>query len=171
MALGDLLITIDDVRGYRDVDISYSTERFNSFLKDVQENELKDLLGDALWLDFFKNITDAKYIDLLNGKEYTYNNQTILYQGLKPFLCWAWLLKLPLEGNNHHTQSGDFAYIHDTVSRPSKYEVMQVTESYKSSKIVQRNGVIRFLNENSQDYALWASSYENNSSDLAFDFI
>ena len=171
MALGDELITLSNVRQYRDVDTQYDPVRFSAFLKEVQEHDLKELLGDALWLNFFENITDINYATLLNGVEYTYNNQTILYSGLKPFLVWAWLAKLPLEGNLHHTQSGDVSYLRDITASPSKSVMNQALENYKQNKLVERNKIIQFLNTNPNTYPLWESDYQQNTTNLQFDII
>jgi len=81
MALQDPIITISDVRTIRDVDATYSEDRFTGYLNEIQDIYLKQLLGDALWYDFFNNIGDAKYQTLIDGETYTYSSETIYYPG------------------------------------------------------------------------------------------
>jgi hypothetical protein len=171
MALNDELITITDVRSYRDVDSSYDSTRFSGFLKEVQEGELMDLLGDALWLDFFKNTADTKYAELLNGKEYTYQGETVLFPGLKPYLVWGWLSKLPLEGNVHHTQSGDVSYLRDVTANPSKSALSQAKENYKKNILIERNKIVQFLDTESATYPLWDYTGKQNESNYQFNII
>jgi hypothetical protein len=171
MALGQELITLDNIREYRDVDTGYSAVRFSAFLKQVQEQDLRNLLGEELWLDFFLNINDSKYQTLLIGEQYVENGETVLYNGLKPFLIWSWLSKLPIDGNVHHTQSGDYAYLHDVTAKPSKYEILQIKEDYKESALIEINNITRYLNQKSKIYTKWDSEDINNVTDFTFDVI
>lgn len=171
MALGDELIDLTEIRKYRDVDAGFSSFRFSAFLKQVQEQDLKDVLGAELWLDFFKNSPDAKYQTLIDGEEYVSAGETVLYTGLKPFLVWSWLSKLPIEGNVHHTQSGDFSYLHDVTSKPTKAEIMHVKEDYKTSALIERNEIVRYLNENVSTYPQWNYKNKENRSSVQFDII
>jgi hypothetical protein len=171
MALGDALITLAEVRAYRDVDASFSSDRFAGFLKSVQEINLKQLLGDALWLDFFTNIADAKYVTLLNGENYTYNDETVYYPGLKPFLIWSWLINLPIDGNVHHTQSGEVSYLREVTQMPSKYQINQVLEDYKTNALNERNNIVQYLNTKRATYPLWNTDDEINITTHTIDII
>jgi hypothetical protein len=171
MALNDPVITIEDVRTLRDVDTHYSGTRFGGFLKGIQDGDLQELLGAELWLDFFTDITDTKYTTLIDGEAYTYQGETILYPGLKPFLIWAWLGVLPLEGNVHHTQSGDYAYLKDVTTSPSKAAMNQAKETYKRNMMIESNKITRYLNAKTSVYPLWNSTSQDNETRLQIDFI
>ena len=171
MALGDEIITLADVRQYRDVDQGYDSQRFSGFLREVQETDLRQLLGDELWLDFFDNIGDTNYQRLIDGDRYEYAGEIIYYPGLKPFLIWAWLGKLPLEGNVHHTQSGDFSYMRETTMRPMGAESRQAKENYKKNSLIESNKIKLFLNQNNTDYPLWDDKDLRNQTNFQFDII
>jgi len=171
MALNDQLITIADVRKYRDVDSNFSATRFAAFLKEVQDIDLYNFFGAALWYDFFTNISEVKYQALLNGEEYTDDNDTVYYQGLKPFLVWAWLVILPLENNVHHTQSGMVDYLRDHTRMPSSAAINQAKEVYKKNMLAEQNKIINYLNEKKETYPLWNQKCKGNTSSLNFDII
>lgn len=172
MAIGAKLITITDVRTKRDVDTSYDETRFNGFLEEIQNNDLQELLGAALWLDFFKATPDSGVYDLLlNGEEYICQGETILYPGLKPYLIWAWLSVLPLEGNLHHTQSGDVSYLRDVTTSPNKAVLNQAKENYKRNMLVEQNKIVQYLNTKSSVYPLWNSTNQTDQTKMQIDFI
>ncbi len=171
MALNDPLIALSDIREYRDVDVNYDPVRFTGFLNEVQNVDLRELLGDALWLDFFENLTDANYLLLLNGENYIYNGDTVHYPGLKPYLVWTWLNILPLEGNVHHTQSGDVSYLRDVTSPPSKAALNQAKENYKKNMLVEQNKIVQYLNTKSSEYPLWVGKRQTDQTGLNFSFV
>lgn len=171
MALNDPIITLAEVRQYRDVDSSYDSTRFAGFLRGVQDQDLRELLGDALWYDMFITDFAAPYDVLIDGESYEYNNETIYYPGLKPFLIWSWLSKLPLEGNNHHTQSGDVAYLRDVTQAPSAKIMNQVKEEYKRNAAIEANKIIQYLNQKRSTYPLWDSKDKKNESSYQFEII
>lgn len=51
-----LLITIDDIRKYRQLGKQLNTDNFEGRVREVQENELTELLGRALSYDFFNEL-------------------------------------------------------------------------------------------------------------------
>lgn len=55
-----ILTTISDIRKYRQLGIQTNTDSFEGRIREVQENELTELLGRALSYDFF-NFLDAGF--------------------------------------------------------------------------------------------------------------
>jgi len=67
----------------------FEKDTLKSYIAEVQEEELKKLLGIELYLEFgaeLPNPTTQKFIDLLNGVVYTCNDLTFDYTGLKRML-------------------------------------------------------------------------------------
>ena len=167
MALNDLLTTLAEVRTYREIDQNFSSVRFASYLKEVQDIHLKNLLGQSLWYDFFINISQDKYDKLLKGKTYVYNNETIYYPGLKPFIIWCFLLKNINEGNINHTNRGTLQFNPDTSVPAEKYQIQQTVGSYQLNIKTEENNIKRFLNQNYIDYPLWDILHEDNTTALS----
>jgi hypothetical protein len=67
----------------------FEKDTLKDYIKEVQEDTLKDLLGAELYLQFgaeLPNPTTQKFIDLLNGVVYTFNDVLSDYTGLKRML-------------------------------------------------------------------------------------
>ena len=67
----------------------FSKEDLRSYISEVQEEFLKKLLGAELYLEFGAELptpTTQKFINLLNGVVYTYNDKVYDYTGLKRML-------------------------------------------------------------------------------------
>lgn len=170
MALNDKLITIADVRVYRDISANYDTTRFNAMLLEIENIDLRRLLGDEFWYDFFINISATKYQTLLTGESYTYNGETIYYFGLKLYLIWKVLTKIAIEANVHHGDFGNKSFI-DPANLPSKWEMNEVIEGYKSNALECQNNIIQYLNEKSSTYTLWDNKNQRSITSLTLDII
>ena len=67
----------------------FEKQTLKDYIKDVQENTLKDLLGIELYLSFGASLPNPalqKYTDLLNGVVYTSDDVVYDYTGLKRML-------------------------------------------------------------------------------------
>jgi hypothetical protein len=162
------LITISDVQSYRRVDPKFDTTRFLTFANDVQRNNLRGLLGDALYYAFMADtrITGI-YKDLLDGKSYSYNSQTIQYYGLKPVLCYWWLAMATREGDLFHSNVGAIQFVNNPQqSFETAKEKERVATGYMETAQNYANDVIKFLNANSSLYPLWESSSETNKTNF-----
>jgi hypothetical protein len=72
--------------------IDYSNDLTESQLDDViaqvEAEILLKLFGDAMYLDYVNNKTQAKYVSLINGVEYNNGYNTVKYNGLKVMLVY-----------------------------------------------------------------------------------
>ena len=87
--LDDLLIDRTDFDDYRDMSKNVPDERINSFIREAQLREVRTFLGDTLYLkllldydESLKTFTSQIYTDLWYGVDYTYNGNTIRFNGL-----------------------------------------------------------------------------------------
>lgn len=157
-----LLINKADVRQYRSIDPNYDEEKFNGFLRDIQRRNLRDFLGHALYLDFMNSITVEKYIDLLNGKEYTYSDETIEYLGLKPILVYWWLAKASREGDNFIVNYGTVQFTDNPQEQfRSSRDKERIAQEHMQTAQNYANEAIRFLDTNYTTYSLWKRKAES----------
>jgi len=156
------LITITDVQTYRRVDPKFDTVRFDTFEQETRRKNLRNLLGDALYFAFMADArTEGIYADLLNGKSYTYQGNTIQYYGLKPYLCYLWLAIGCREGDLFMATYGAIQFTNNQQqSFESAKSKERIATDYMQSAQDYANDIIRFLNENSSDYPLWKSNSE-----------
>lgn len=156
-----LLINIEDVREYRDIDPNYNEERFNAFLRDIQRRNLRDFLGSSLYLDMMNNIAESKYTDLVEGKEYTYESETIEYLGLKPILVYLWLAKVAREGEQYITNYGPVNFDNNTQEMfKQSANKERIANDYMATSQYYMNEAIRFLDTYYTTYPLWKRRIE-----------
>jgi hypothetical protein len=155
-----ILITITDVQAFRQVDAKFSVPRFESFCNDIQRNNLRGLLGDALYFAF---MADARllgaYAELLNGKSYLSNGNTIQYYGLKPLLCYWWLAIAARESDLFLSNVGPVQFSNNPQQNfETSREKERIATQYMETAQGYANDVIKFLNTNASTYPLWGST-------------
>ena len=162
------LITFADVLVYRKVDPKYNDDKFTTFADSIQQKNLRYLLGDALYYDFFEKYPDGGvYDDLVDGKVYEYNSNDIQYYGLKPVLVYWWLAMATREGDLYLSNYGAIQFTNNTQQQfETGKEKERIATGYMETAQEYANEVIKFLNANSGDYDLWESNDEKNSSEF-----
>ncbi len=87
------LITIQDIQEVRPL-AQLDPKRVDPYISEAQENDLRPILGDALFYDFVTNYENTKYRTLLNGSTYTKNGYSVFFPGVKPMLCYFSLARI-----------------------------------------------------------------------------
>lgn len=94
-----LLINLANIREWRPIATQIPADRINPYIQEAQQFDLKQLLGDALYVDFLAkyDVTGdpqyANYQALLKGGTYTYGGVTLENPGLIPFLVYMTLAR------------------------------------------------------------------------------
>ena len=158
------LITITDVQTYRRVDPKFDSNRFAVFEQETRRKNLKGLLGDALYYAFMADSRNAGiYAELLNGKSYSYNAQTIQYYGLKPMLCYWWLTIAARESEMFQANIGAIQLVNNTQQMfETAKEKERIAAGYMETAQGYANDLIKFLNTNAATYPLWEGKGEKN---------
>lgn len=161
------IITISDVSIYRKIDSKTNQEKFNAFVMEAQRSNLRDLLGDELYYDFFLNIDDAKYIALRDGEPYINGGLTQQYYGLKPFLSYCYLAISAREGDMYHSHYGAVQFSNNSQQNfESAKDKQRIHASYMEQAAVYRNDIIKYLNARSSAFPLWKSEVEINKTNF-----
>lgn len=158
------LITNSEVQEYRRISSSFDATRFDGFVKEAQRKNLRGLLGDALYYAFMLDArTSGIYKDLLDGKIYTYNNNSIEYYGIKPYLIYIWLSIACREGDLFVANVGAIDFVNNPQQNfESAKSKEKIASDYMQTAQGYGNDIIKFLNENASDYPLWSNTDENN---------
>lgn len=165
-----IILKSSDVEQYADISDNYEESRFNVFALRAQETQLRELLGDALYYALINDLDvsgvpqSAPYTTLVNGESYTYDNETVEYFGLKPFLAFHWLAINNREGDIRQADYGNIMYSdnpQDNMTKMSKSQKDEVNASYMSSSVSYRNNIVQYLNEKDDDYPTWEGRCEN----------
>lgn len=93
-----LLITIENICEFRPLSKGIPAVRIQPYIQEAQQFDLKRLLGDPLYVDFMTYFDNAdvaydKYRDLLNGKNYVVDGNTIEHPGLRGYLSYMTLAR------------------------------------------------------------------------------
>lgn len=235
-----ILINKTDVRKYRQISKQVNDDGFNARARAVQDTELCDLLGDALfyafmsflgvgwiayagtvtrtsdteitiegadvsgWLNYSLKLnndtyvivvsanydgtdtvltvtgnnltntpnttnyvpatitdlafkTENAYTKLLNGTTYTLDSNTVLYQGIRPFLSWHWLSQYVTDGGMKQADMGNVGYMGETFSHAPSKQLQMAKDEYSQKVIVTRNQIVKYLDIENTSYPLWES--------------
>ena len=236
-----LLTTIEDIRKYRQLGKQLNTDNFEGRVREVQENELTELLGRALSYDFFNELdnnwstqagtftrdsdyqfkatgvdlstwtdyaikindsvfvivktavfggvdtvitvegyilpttlttieykAENKYIKLLNGTSYSFNSETINFNGLRPFIAWKLLAIFVSDGTIKHSDVGNFSITSPNFVEPNSGDKKAAKSTYLQNSVREENNIIDYLNENSTDFPLWESTNNENIENFNF---
>lgn len=151
-----VLIQISDVQIYRRIDTNFDSNRFAALANEVQRVNLRDLLGQNMYYDFFDNITAAKYVSLRDGGSYTFNGSTIQYFGLKPALSYWWLAKAVMGGDLFISDYGAIEFSNNQQQSHESYRMKQQAIMDLNGKAqTYANDIIRYIIEHSSNYPLY----------------
>lgn len=151
-----LLINKTDISVFRQVSKSVADAKINPFIADAQTLDLLPLLGEKLYFDLLANPTN--YIDLINPKIYTFDNQNIESPGIKIILCHFAYARYIMHGSQTDTPFGMVEKSYqdgNNVSRIDKKEIYKQTQQTATQYWSQ---VKSYLIRNEILYPLWRQS-------------
>ncbi len=160
------LITLNDIKLLRPT-AELDGVRFEPYCLEAQDQDLRPILGDGLYFGLMNEFYDtgddmyAAYGELINGKSYSYNGQTIYFDGLKPMLCYFTLARLVQNHSNNITRYGVVTKITQQ-SQPVDVQVLrQLVNDLKSNAQTYVSQVKQFLSQNQTTYPLYIGSESN----------
>lgn len=177
MELNKYLITQDDIKRFRPT-AELDDKRINPYILEAQILDLKPVLNDALFYDLLLKFDDSndssyeKYNELLNGKVYTYNAQTIFFAGVKAMLSYYALARFIVGNPVQITRMGVVTKI-NAQSEPASPQVINgAVNELRSAAITYQNEVIKFLENSTTDYPLYntGGASENSARRTSFNF-
>ncbi len=143
------------------VQISYSGE-FDRFMQphilNAQLYDLRPVLGDALYVDMVKNRNDANYLRLLDGDEYTYNNVTYFFQGIKKALVHYSYARYALRSGATDTATGLVVKTTEFSQPLDEKAVARESEYHRNLAVAALNDCVDFIVRNKSDYPLYYSA-------------
>ncbi len=147
-----LLISKSDVENYLQTSIGISESEFNNYIKEAQEFDLKDLLCEDLYYDLLVNSTDQKYVDLLSGKDYTYENKPYTFSGLGKVISYFTYARFILKSNVVSTSHG-FVVKKTNFSESVPLEERKIFyHNYRKEANLIFNDVQKYIERNYNDY-------------------
>lgn len=149
------LITKSDILSFYPIGKNINSERVDPHILRAQQSELKSFLGDALYFDFVTNVTDAKYVDLLNGVNYENDGHTVFFGGVKPLLAsWSYA-RIEKKNSVFVTRGGNVKKETEESIQMTNNEIDAEKSSSESEAIRLQKEVWVFLDTNRTTYPLF----------------
>lgn len=151
------LITFNDFEPYRELTGNLDvTERLTPYINQAQQFDLKELMGNQFYTDLVNNSSDANYQTLLEGGDYTYNNLTYSFTGLKAVIVMFAYARFLANQNINVTRFGVvFKNNNDVSERVDQKTLQAAISNAKEQGKAYWNECVDFLYHNYTDYPLW----------------
>jgi hypothetical protein len=154
--MDSLFFTLEDVREIRKV--SVNIDDFDMFAREVQRNYVQKLLGarlySALQVDLVAGEPQAaRFVELIDGLEYTVGSDLIIYRGMKVYCSYLWLYLYTGMGDVNHTPIGSRLF---TDAQSEMNEASQTLRNSKDHYIKSADQmeepILEFLRDNRVNY-------------------
>ena len=116
---------------------------FEQIQSEVQNHDLRKLLGFEFFNELFKNIAD--YTLLLSGGEYTYLNGTYNFNGLKYVCAYLFYSRYIRESRVNDTFTGFVTHTADGMQPLSSNEIMNLENRYKEIAATEWGACMHYL--------------------------
>lgn len=158
------LISITDFTNNKYLSQNLDARDVDPVIDEAQEFDLKPVLGRELYLDFINNLSDAKYQDLLNGKEYTPTGYTnpVKFVGVKEVLKYYIYARMVLLDGVKNTNSGFVQKTLENSTRLSGTQRTQMIAQARSGARAYEDEMVFYLNNFYTTYTLWKCSVRKN---------
>lgn len=155
-----ILITLQDIKAVRPT-AELDNVRWQPFATEAQDQDVKPILGDALYYQLMTTPAATAYAELLNGKTYTYNGETIYFEGIKPLIVYFFLARFIQNNAINITRFGVVSKVINQSQPVDAQVIRQVVNEMKSNAQTYKNDVERFLCQNPTTYPLYKGSNSN----------
>ena len=116
---------------------------FEQIQSEVQNHDLRKLLGFEFFNELFKNIAD--YTLLLSGGEYTYQDSTYNFNGLKYVCAYLFYSRYIRESRVNDTFTGFVTHTADGMQPLSSNEIMNLENRYKEIAATEWEACMHYL--------------------------
>jgi len=150
-----LLISEDDIREFWSMGKNMPKAKISPQILRAQQSDLKPFLGQALYYDFVSNVSDPEYQELLNGKEYQYQDDTVFFTGVKPMLAAFAFSRIKRNASDFLTRGGNKHKQTDESTEIANRSIMSKAREAESEAIRMQGEVSQFLDSFRSTYKLW----------------
>jgi hypothetical protein len=160
-----MLIKIDNQRLIKPISENWAMSvkepggltKYEILAAETTAKELTDMLGAAFVYDIDKNQTAAKYVDILDGKEFTDSNtgSPVKFQGIRYILAYFIYSKYAGVSHVEDTFSGMVSKNRNEAVNISAGDMKQIRNDAQAVAFADFKLLQDFLNQNNDLYPLW----------------
>lgn len=165
-----LLVTIANVQTVRALASSYDQDKFNSYLREVQREYVRLLIGNELYIDLLANTTAENYAELLDGVAYESDGNQISFYGLRMYIIYMWLYLYSKEGGIVYSETGKSEFDFSEVKKPSSGLTQDVISQFQFKAKIYADQVIKYLEDNATKFPKYKLSVINTKQTKSFMF-
>ena len=149
------LITYSEQQTIRPISDNLA-DKFDMWALEVQERDLKKLLGQKMYLDLVANPTESKYVELLDGGAFTIDDFEYTQKGLKYVLAYFIQAEYITDSRFNDTFAG-FTQKNVTESTRSQYGELKAKKMNARELAFSYFQEIKlFLDDNKTTYEYWS---------------
>ncbi len=158
------LINLTDFTENKHLTQNLDSRDIDPIILEAQEFDVKPVMGSAFYYDMMNNVTDSKYVELLDGKVYTPNglDSPIQFSGLKMVLKYYVYARLLVVDGVKSTNSGFVQKQLENSERISGAQRTQMIAQTRSGAKAYEQELIDFLNNYSDIYPLYDCGVRKN---------
>ena len=154
------LITAADIKERKGLSNNINlTKELNPHIEEAQEFDLSPWLGQSFYLDlldkFENNPTDADFVKLFEGVQYTYDGNEYKHEGIKGVLVYLAYARYTGAANVQSTPTGFVQKTNQYSEQISSSQITRMIKQNESGANVFQKRVEDFLNRNAANYPLW----------------
>ena len=132
---------------------------FEQIQIEVQNHDLKKLIGFEFFNELFQNIDD--YTLLLSGGEYSYNDSTYNFNGLKYVCAYLFYARYIRDSRVNDTFTGFVTHTADGMQPLSSNEIMTLENRYKEIAATEWEACLHYL-KSTEEQQITTSAVKQN---------
>jgi hypothetical protein len=167
MPLLDLLIDKGIINNYAQLALNIEDRFLQPHIRAAQNIDIEPLLGNEFYYDMVQNRDNDNYKALLNGGNYTYQNRTYYFDGLRAAIaCYAYA-RYAQNANVVSTPFGmQTKSAQEYATTASNKDVQGVCNEKRNEGLKYLSDCLLFLNRNESTYPLWRNEACGSSNEL-----
>ena len=159
----DLLIDKSHLKQFAQMSKHMNEEdQLQHHIRAAQNVDIEPVLGNVFFFDMVANRDDVKYSLLLNGGNYTFDNKTYYFDGLRASLACYSYARYILTSNIVNTPFGTQSKQNNEYATPvSSKQLQEVAQEKRSEGLKYLSDCLLYLNRNASTYPLWSERSSN----------
>lgn len=153
------LIDIENIRQLRRIpnQIQWDND-MEIYAIEAQRFDIRPFFGDAFFYDILANKTQDKYIDLLDGTEWEYLDNTIQFDGIRMAIAYFAFSRYIQNSSVFISKYGVVNKMNDSSEPADEKTIARLVNQARAAgnAIIEQTKI--FLNNNTDTYTLWASA-------------
>lgn len=163
-----LLITLSNIQAVKSISLNVNeSKQLTPYIQEAQNFDLRELLGDAFYLDLIADFTASPSLELysflFNGGSYVHGNDTYFMDGIKQYLIYCTYARYLSNSNVISTATGLVHKTNQYSERVDEKTISRLVAQSRSGATFIENNIKDYLSRKSSDYPLYKKVREKST--------